>query len=51
MNVFILDINFPMFWLHGNEMQSDEMKEFIGVFPDWTYRMVWSVATNIYSIP
>ena len=46
-----LDINFSAFWLHGNEMQSEEMKEFIGAFPDWTYRLGWSAATNIYSIP
>jgi hypothetical protein len=46
-----LDITFSGFWLHGDEMKSQQMKDIISRFPDWTYGLGFSAATHIYSIP
>ncbi|CAL8109253.1 unnamed protein product [Orchesella dallaii] len=47
----LVDINFASFYLFGDNMKSEEMKDMLRKLPSWTYSLGWSAVTQMYSIP
>jgi hypothetical protein len=47
----LVDITYASFYLHGEEMKSQDMKELVRKLPSWTYPLGWSAVSQVYSVP
>ncbi|ODM91515.1 Endoplasmic reticulum metallopeptidase 1 [Orchesella cincta] len=47
----LVDINFASFYLFGDNMKSEDMKNMLRKVPSWTYSLGWSAVVQMYSIP
>lgn len=47
----LVDINYSAFYLHGAEMKSPEMLQFIKKLPSWTYVLGFTGVSHVYHVP
>lgn len=46
----LVDINLSSFSIHGADMQTETLKEFVSRLPAWTTTLAFSSVTNLYTI-
>lgn len=47
----LVDINYSSFYLHGEEMKSQDLQTFIRKLPSWSYVLGFSAVSQVHAIP